>query len=96
MQITFPGPDGTPISVADTRREPVLTKPGKDVTISLPQERRKSRFSLLCQSSTPGELGHRLVEVYKDEGLNSLEAVRTIIARIRNHCIGRPLLLSCL
>lgn len=40
MQITFPGPDGSSITVADTRREPVLTKPGKDVTIALPQERR--------------------------------------------------------
>jgi hypothetical protein len=40
MQITFPGPDGTPITVADTRREPILTKPGKDTSIALPQERR--------------------------------------------------------
>jgi hypothetical protein len=40
MQITFPGPDGTPITVADTRREPIFTKPGKDTTIALPQERR--------------------------------------------------------
>lgn len=42
MQITFPGPDGQPITVADTRRDPVFTKPGKDVTIALPQERRPS------------------------------------------------------
>jgi hypothetical protein len=42
MQITFPGPDGNMITVADTRREPVLTKPGKDHTIALPQERRPS------------------------------------------------------
>ncbi len=40
MQITFPGPDGQPITVADSRREPVLTKPGKDISIALPQERR--------------------------------------------------------
>jgi hypothetical protein len=40
MQITFPGPDGSSITVADIRREPVLTKPGKDVNIALPQERR--------------------------------------------------------
>lgn len=40
MQITFPGPDGTPITIADTRRTPILTKPGKDVSIALPQERR--------------------------------------------------------
>lgn len=40
MQITFPGPDGTPITVADSRREPILTKPGKDVSIALPNERR--------------------------------------------------------
>ncbi len=40
MQITFPGPDGQSITVADTRRDPILTKPGKDVTIALPQERR--------------------------------------------------------
>jgi len=40
MQITFPGPDGHPVTVADTRRDPILTKPGKDVSIALPQERR--------------------------------------------------------
>jgi hypothetical protein len=40
MQITFPGPDGNTITVADTRRDPILTKPGKDVSIALPQERR--------------------------------------------------------
>jgi hypothetical protein len=40
MQITFPGPDGQPITVADTRREPILTKPGKDASIALPEERR--------------------------------------------------------
>jgi hypothetical protein len=40
MQITFPGPDGTPLTVADARREPIYTKPGKDVTIALPRERR--------------------------------------------------------
>jgi len=44
MQITFPGPDGTPISVADSRREPILTKPAKDVTIALPQERRPASW----------------------------------------------------
>ena len=42
MQITFPGPDGDMITIADTRREPVLAKPGKDHTIALPQERRPS------------------------------------------------------
>jgi hypothetical protein len=39
MQITFPGPDGTPITVADTRRDPVPNKAGKSHTV-LPQERR--------------------------------------------------------
>ena len=42
MQITFPGPDGQPITVADERRNPILTRPGKDVTIALPQDRRPS------------------------------------------------------
>jgi hypothetical protein len=41
MQITFPGPDGTPITVADTRREPTLGKPGKPVSIALPQQDRR-------------------------------------------------------
>lgn len=40
MQITFPGPDGQPVTVSDTRRDPALTRPGKDVTIALPEERR--------------------------------------------------------
>jgi hypothetical protein len=40
MQITFPGADGQTITVADSRREPVLTRPGKDISIALPQERR--------------------------------------------------------
>lgn len=44
MQITFPGPDGHQMTVADPRREPVLTKPGKDVSIALPQERRPAGF----------------------------------------------------
>lgn len=38
MQITFPGPDGTPITVADTR-EQLPNKSGKSHTI-LPPERR--------------------------------------------------------
>jgi hypothetical protein len=46
MQITFPGPDGQPITVADSRREPVLTKPGKDTSIALPQERRPASWIL--------------------------------------------------
>ena len=41
MQITFPGPDGTPITVADTRRDPVPNKTAKGRTV-LPQERRPS------------------------------------------------------
>ena len=40
MQITFPGPDGTPITVADTRREPAPNKAGKGHTVVLPAERR--------------------------------------------------------
>jgi hypothetical protein len=44
MQITFPGPDGQPITVADSRRDPILTKPGKDVSIALPQERRPASW----------------------------------------------------
>ena len=40
MQITFPGPDGTPITVADTRREPVPNKAGKSSAYALPRERR--------------------------------------------------------
>jgi hypothetical protein len=44
MQITFPGPDGQPITVADARREPILTKPGKDTSIALPQERRPTSW----------------------------------------------------
>ncbi|MEO7221018.1 MAG: hypothetical protein ABIY37_00950 [Devosia sp.] len=44
MQITFPGPDGQPITVADSRREPILTKPGKDVSIALPSERRPASW----------------------------------------------------
>jgi len=44
MQISFPGPDGNMITVADTRREPVLAKPGKDQTISLPQDRRPASY----------------------------------------------------
>jgi hypothetical protein len=40
MQITFPGPDGTPITVADSRRDPIPNKPGKAHTVALPQERR--------------------------------------------------------
>ncbi len=44
MQISFPGPDGNMITIADARRDPVLVKPGKDRTIALPQERRPSSF----------------------------------------------------
>lgn len=44
MQITFPGPDGTPITVADTRRDVILGKPGKDVSIALPEERRPAAW----------------------------------------------------
>ena len=40
MQITFPGPDGTPITVADTRRETAPNKAGKGHTVVLPEERR--------------------------------------------------------
>ena len=40
MQITFPGPDGQPITVSDTRREPILGKSGKTVSLALPEERR--------------------------------------------------------
>jgi hypothetical protein len=46
MQITFPGPDGTPITVSDPRREPVLNKPGKPVSIALPEERRPASWIL--------------------------------------------------
>ena len=44
MQISFPGPDGNMITIADARRDAVLVKPGKDRTIALPQERRPSSF----------------------------------------------------
>ena len=44
MQITFPGPDGTPITVADTRREPTLSKPGKPVTVALQGDRRPTSW----------------------------------------------------
>ena len=44
MQITFPGPDGTPISVADTRREPAPNKPGKPLTAVLLQDRRPTSW----------------------------------------------------
>jgi hypothetical protein len=44
MQITFPGPDGTPITIADTRREPTLGKPGKPVSVALPQDRRPASW----------------------------------------------------
>lgn len=44
MQITFPGPDGTPITVADTRREPTPNKTTKSHTIALPEERRPSAW----------------------------------------------------
>ncbi len=40
MQISFPGPDGQLLTVADTRRDPIPARPGRDVTIALPQERR--------------------------------------------------------
>ena len=40
MQITFPGPDGQPIPVTDSRRDPIPTRPGKDSAYALPQERR--------------------------------------------------------
>jgi hypothetical protein len=42
MKIAFFGPDGQAITVADTRRDSVLAKPGKDSSIALPQERRPS------------------------------------------------------
>jgi hypothetical protein len=44
MQITFPGPDGQTVTVADTRRDTIPTKPGKDRMIALPQERRPSSW----------------------------------------------------
>jgi hypothetical protein len=34
MNITFPGPDGQTLTVADTRREPVPGKPAKNVTVA--------------------------------------------------------------
>jgi hypothetical protein len=46
MQITFPGPDGTPITIADTRREPTLSKPGQPVSVVLPQDRRPASWIL--------------------------------------------------
>jgi hypothetical protein len=42
MQIAFPGSNGQTVTIADTRRDSILTKPGKDASIALPQERRPS------------------------------------------------------
>ncbi len=44
MQITFPGADGRLVTVTDPRRQPILTKPGKDASIALPEERRPAGF----------------------------------------------------
>lgn len=46
MQITFPGPDGAPITVADCRRDAVPNKAGKAHTVALPQERRPASWIL--------------------------------------------------
>ncbi len=40
MQITFTGPDGRPLTVADSRRDPARATPGAAVTVTLPEERR--------------------------------------------------------
>lgn len=43
MKIVFPGPDGQPITVADTRRP---SRPGKAVTLTVPVDRRPVSFML--------------------------------------------------
>jgi hypothetical protein len=40
MQITFPGPDGQPLTVVDNRRASVPSERGKAVAVTLPEARR--------------------------------------------------------
>jgi hypothetical protein len=53
MQITFPGPDGQPIPVTDTR---IPSRPGKDNAFGLSQERRPASTiiaAMLTQERRP-------------------------------------------
>ena len=56
MQITFPGPDGQPIPVTDTRRDPIPSRPGKETAFGLSQERRPASTllsAMLVQQRRP-------------------------------------------
>lgn len=56
MQITFPGPDGQPIPVTDTHRDPIPGRPRKHNAFGLSQERRPASTllsTMLVQERRP-------------------------------------------